>query len=184
TEVAEIAVAAGADWLCVNSLEEATGLREAGRDGPVLVMGYVPLDGLSAVVEHDLRPVVYRPETLERLEPLAAEAGKIVRVHLKVETGTYRQGIEPADLPRFAGLIERSPHLVLEGISTHFANIEDTTDHTYAESQYRRFAEAEETLSSAGQPPELRHAACSAAALLFTRTHLDLVRIGISLYGL
>ena len=53
TEVAEIAVAAGADWLCVNSLEEATGLREAGRDGPVLVMGYVPLDGLSAVVEHD-----------------------------------------------------------------------------------------------------------------------------------
>jgi len=72
-EVARTAVDAGADWLCVNSLEEAVALRQVAPDAPILVMGYIALDALPAVVEHELRPVVYRLETLEQLERLAAE---------------------------------------------------------------------------------------------------------------
>jgi len=140
----------------------------------------VELSRLEDVVAHGLRPVVYNPETVDRLEALAAKAGRQVRVHVKVETGTHRQGVLERDLPSFAERIRRSPHLVLEGMTTHFANIEDTTDHRMAEGQIAAFDRAQEALA----PVAVRHAACSAAALLFTRTHLELARVGISMYGL
>jgi alanine racemase len=183
-EVAAMATAAGADWLCVNQVDEGVALRQAGHETPILVMGYVELGRLADVVAHGLRPVVYNPETVERLEALAAQAGRQVRVHVKVETGTHRQGVLERDLPAFAERIRRSPHLVLEGMTTHFANIEDTTDHRMAESQIATFERAHGALAGAAGAVPVRHAACSAAALLFTRTHLELARIGISMYGL
>src|SRR5262245_43943304 len=179
-EVAAMATAAGADWLCVNQVDEGVGLRQAGHELPILVMGYIELARLDDVVSQALRPVVYNPDTVDRLEALAAEQGRQVRVHVKVETGTHRQGVLERDLPAFAERIRRSPHLVLEGMTTHFANIEDTTDHSMAEAQIAAFGRAQEALA----PVSVRHAACSAAALLFTRTHLELARIGISMYGL
>jgi alanine racemase len=105
-------------------------------------------------------------------------------VHLKLETGTQRQGIAAQDVPRFVSRIASSSGLVLEGLTTHFANIEDTTDHGFALTQIERFGQAAAELAEAGVRVPVRHAACSAAAILFARTHLDLVRIGISLYGL
>lgn len=183
-EAAAIAREAGADWLCVNNVDEGAALRAAGHEAPVLVMGYVELARLGEVVEHGLRPVVYNPETVDRLEALAARAGRSVAVHVKVETGTHRQGVLERDIPSFAERIRRSQHVVLEGMTTHFANIEDTTDHGMAESQIAVFDRVQEVLTAAAGPVPIRHAACSAAALLFTRTHLELARIGISLYGL
>ena len=179
-EVAAIASAAGADWLCVNQVDEGVALRQAGHERPILVMGYVERARLDDVVAHDLRPVIYNPETVDRLEVLAAQARRQVRVHVKVETGTHRQGVLERDLPSFAERIRRSPHLTLEGMTTHFANIEDTTDHSMAEAQIAAFDRAQVALA----PVSVRHAACSAAALLFTRTHLELARVGISMYGL
>jgi alanine racemase len=182
-QVAELVRTTGVRWLCVNNLDEAVALREAGHQGPVLVMGYIPLEDLPAVVEHGVRPVVYNAETLARLETLAT-AESPVPVHLKIETGTHRQGIAEGDVVRLAGNVADSRVLRLEGISTHFANIEDSTDHTFAESQIATFDRIGETLRRAGIDVPMHHAACSAATLLFTRTHLDLVRVGISLYGL
>ena len=163
---------------------QGVALRRAGHTRPVLVMGYVPLDSLEAVVRHDLRPVVYNLPTLKSLDRLAVEAGKRVPVHLKVETGTHRQGIAEADVPVFADQVRGAPSLELEGIGTHFANIEDTTDHAFAESQLAAYQRIETRLEQSGFELPIRHTACSAATLLFSRTHLDLVRIGISLYGL
>jgi len=179
-EVAGIALEAGAGWLCVNSLEEALALRGSWPETPILIMGYVPLEGLDLVVEHGLRPVVYNPETLERLERHGEGQRRKVRIHLKVETGTHRQGVLEADLPAFVAKVRASRWIELEGVTTHFANIEDTTDHGFAEGQIRAF---QRILGLVGPVP-VRHAACSAATLLFTRTHLDLARIGIALYGL
>ena len=181
--VATLACEAGADWLCVNSVDEAVCLRAAGHRAEILVMGYVPGDQLEAVVEHHLRPVVYNLETIDRLDRLATEDDP-VGLHLKVETGTHRQGIAEADVVPLARKVQQSPRLTLEGISTHFANIEDSTDHSFAQAQIATFSRISEALEAAGLPVLLRHAACSAASLLFTRTHLDLVRVGISLYGL
>jgi len=183
-EVAGLAREAGVEWLCVNCLEEAETLRGAGHVARILVLGHIPLDRLDAVVELDLRPVVINLETVERLAVLARGREKRVAIHLKVETGTHRQGIPPEEVPAFVSSISRSPGLVLEGLTTHFANIEDTTDHRFAETQIGRFTEIADTVRSTGGGIPVRHAACSAAALLFTRTHFDLARIGISLYGL
>src|SRR5262249_30343520 len=155
------------DWLCVNNVDEGAALRDAGHDLPVLVMGYVPLDSLETVVALDLRPVVYNLETLDRLQDLASRSGRSVRVHLKVETGTHRQGVLEHDVPAFLARLRSSSCLVLEGVTTHFANIEDTTDHSFAESQVAAFSRITALVEESRGERPVRHAACSAAALLF-----------------
>jgi len=184
-EVAAVVVEEGADWLCVNSLDEGARLRAAGFDLPILVMGYVPPDASGAMIENDLRPVVYDLEALDALDAAGARAGKRVPVHLKVETGTYRQGILEEDLEKYVDRLDRASSVVLEGISTHFANIEDTTDHSFAEGQIAAFDRIVAMMEKeTGRRIPIRHSACSAATLLFDETHMDLVRAGISLYGL
>ena len=182
-EVARTA-AASADWLCVNNVHEGVALRDAGLTLPILVMGYVPLDALDTIVERSLQPVVYNPETLDRLDAVASCRGARVGVHVKVETGTHRQGVLERDVPAFISRLREKRALTLAGITTHFANIEDTTNHEFAESQIAAFARIAEAAAAIDSSRFLRHTACSAAALLFNRTHLDLARVGIALYGL
>jgi alanine racemase len=182
-EVAGVCRDAGVAWLCVNSLDEALLLREAGHRARILVMGYVPLAGLEEAVERELSLVTYNRGTLEELVRIADARQMSVPVHLKVETGTHRQGIAEVDLPGLAAFVREAEGLTLEGVTTHFANIEDTTDHDFANRQIERFSRMADSLALGGRPM-MRHAACSAAALLFGRTHLDLARVGISLYGL
>ena len=182
--IAALAADHGADSFCVHALDEALRLRAAGFSQDVLIMGPVPPSRLEQVVEHDFRVVLFNRESAVRLAELTTAADRDVRVHLKIETGTYRQGVDEDEL---AGLIEflaQHPRLVVEGVYTHFANIEDTTRHDYAESQLDRFQHAMRRLAKAGIEPPKRHAACSAATLVFPRTHYDMVRLGISQYGL
>ncbi len=183
-EVARIAAEASADWLCVNNAHEGARLREAGLTLPVLVMGYVALDELDVVVAHRLQPVVYNVATLDRLQAIASARQTTVPVHVKVETGTHRQGVIERDVPEFIERIRRSSALRLAGVTTHFANIEDTTNHDFAESQIGAYTRIADQIGKLAPDPFLRHSACSAAVLLFNRTHPDLTRVGISLYGL
>lgn len=183
-EAAWIATRASADWLCVNNVDEGVALREAGLTLPILVMGYVPLDELDEIVEHALQPIVYNPETLDRLNAIASGRGETVGVHVKVETGTHRQGVLERDIPAFIARLRSARALTLAGVTTHFANIEDTTSHVFAEFQIAAFSRVADAIAELHPVPFLRHAACSAAVLLFNRTHLDLARVGISLYGL
>jgi alanine racemase len=183
-EAARLALEGGAAWLCVNNLDEGIRLRAEWPEVPILVMGYVPLDGIDAAVARDLRPVIYNLESLDRAAAAAERQGRPARVHLKLETGTHRQGVLEADVPEFVARIRAARGVELEGISTHFANIEDTTDHGFAETQIAAYQRMGAAIAARLGTMPLRHAACSAAALLFTRTHLDLIRVGISLYGL
>ncbi|MBM4318630.1 MAG: alanine racemase [Deltaproteobacteria bacterium] len=176
----------GADWLTVNSLDEARLLRRHGIDAPVYVMGYVSVADLEEAVALQCRLVVYNHETVEQLGRVVARLapGTHAHVHLKVETGNYRQGLELPDALALAGRIARTPGLELEGAATHFADIEDTTDHTYARQQLARFHEALTALAAAGHPVRLRHCCNSAATILWPHTYLDLVRVGIGAYGM
>ena len=183
-EVARLSAEAGADWLCVNNAHEGVLLRDAGLTLPILVMGYVALDGLGDVVARSLQPVVYNVETLERLDAIATERGATVRVHVKIETGTHRQGVLERDISAFVERIRAARGLTLAGVTSHFANIEDTTNHEFAESQIAAFSRIADAIAANQDAPFLRHSACSAAVLLFNRTHLDLARVGISMYGL
>jgi len=131
-------------------------------------------------VNLDLRLVVYNRETVEKLGTLE----KSVKIHIKVETGNNRQGVLIDELVDFAKFAEGFGNIEVEGLTTHFANIEDTTDHSYAEGQLEKFEEAGKMLEEAGIEIKLMHCANSAATILFKKTHFGLVRTGISNYGM
>jgi alanine racemase len=183
-EVAELAFRAGVDWLGVHSLEEGLILRKKKINCPILVAGYIPLSDLRNAIEHDLRLTVYNLETLKKLAELSAHFKKKAYLHLKIETGTHRQGIREEDVLAFVQKISQYPGIVLEGLSSHFANIEDTTDHSYARYQLENFQRISRILEERGIEIPIRHTACTAASILFPETHFDMVRIGIGLYGL
>ncbi len=183
--VAPAALRAGADVLAVGNLAEGLELRElVGPETPVLVVGHVPAEGFPAAVAAGLELTLYDPEAVPALAAAAREAGRPARVHLKVETGTNRQGLREDELLALARRIAGAEGVEIAGVGTHFADIEDTTDHSFAREQLARFRRAVARLEAEGIRPGLRHTACSAAVLLFPETHLDLVRAGISLYGL
>jgi alanine racemase len=181
--IARIASKHGVDSFCVHSLNEALKLRHAGFNQNILVMGHIPLNCLSDAIRNNLRVVVYNRETLEKLHILSEKLGKLVRIHLKLETGTYRQGIDQNDLPWFLEKLKHTPRVILEAVYTHFANIEDTTNHEYADFQRYLFKKMVEIVRNKGFPILKKHAACTAAALLFPDLHFDMVRLGIGQYG-
>jgi alanine racemase len=183
-EVAGIAMENGVDWLGVNSLDEGAALRDAGIEAPVLVLGYVPLRGLEEAVARDLRLTVYNRETLARLSSLSVRMGKTVPVHVKVETGTWRQGVPLKDVAAFAGDVRKRTGLVLEGLSSHFANIEDTTKHDYPRRQLEAYRTACREVEADGAAVPLKHMSCTASTILFPEPGFNLARVGIGLYGL
>lgn len=182
-EAATVFQKAGADWLVIDSVEEGIILRRAGLSGPVLVVGYVPLHDLEKVFEYDFRLVVYNKQTVKKLEQIANQKKQIVRIHLKIETGTMRQGIMPKEVIPLVRS-SKSRYLAIEGASTHFANIEDVLEHDFAAKQLDTFKATVELLKANKVPLKYIHCANSAATILFPETYFNLVRIGISAYGL
>lgn len=183
-EVAKIAVSSRVNWLGVDSIDEALKLRKAGIDAPILILGYTLLSKLKEVIKYDLRQVVYNKETIVELAKQATKQKKKIKIHLKVETGTLRQGLRKEELLELARFIKKHSQIQIEGIYTHYANIEDTADYGYAQLQLKRFKQAVDLLEKNGIKIPIKHTACSAAIILFPETYFNMVRLGISMYGL
>lgn len=183
-EVSRLSLAEGVDWLGMHSLDETLALREAGVKAPLLILGAVALDGLKAAVEADARLTIYNPETVDRLSSVCRRLGRKARVHIKVETGTNRQGVPEKQLLKLVRRVQKEPGLILEGLSSHFANIEDTTDTAYPDFQLENYKRAVNLLEGHGFDIPVKHMSCTAATILFPRTHFDMARVGIGLYGL
>ena len=146
-----------AEWFGVNSLEEGLELRSLGVTRPILLLGHVPLAELSAAIEADLALTIYNRETIRAIAALGS-LPHLARVHIKVDTGTGRQGVLPEEVEEFTRLVKGNPRLSLEGLSTHFANIEDTLNHDYAQLQIQRFESALKCAEAiAGQAPLRAH---------------------------
>ena len=195
-EVARQALESGADALGVARMPEALALRDAGIDVPILVFGYTPPSDVEALLRHDLIQTVYALETAGAYSERIGKSGGRLKVHLKVDTGMGRLGILPdsrryvepgmsvsdhaiREVLAIAGLKE----LTLEGIFTHFAS-SDSADKGFAEQQFNRFLAFLGQLERSGLEFEVRHAANSGAIIEMPHTHLDMVRAGVSLYGL
>jgi alanine racemase len=171
------------EYVSVHSLEEAMTCRHAGWNRKIMVLGPIALNQLDAVLDYGLEPVVTSKENLRTLGRLAEKYQTKIYTHLKLETGTYRQGITENELPDFAAIYKKYRRLVLLGASTHFANIEDTTSHEYAQFQLSNFNRMISKLTRLGLKPKYRHTASSAAHLLFAKTRFELVRPGLAMYG-
>lgn len=176
--------AEGAQWFGVTSTGEGVALREAGIRGRILLMTGFWRGEEEAVVRQRLTPAVWDASHIQLLEDAAAKCGNAepVPVHLKVDTGMARLGINPAELSWFAKFLGSAKHVFLEGVFTHIASSE-IVDAPDVEAQLTGFDQALATLSQHGLSPALVHMANSAAIATRPRTWKSLVRPGISLYG-
>jgi alanine racemase len=173
----------GVRYVALHSAAEADAARAAGWDRAILLVGAVAPDDIDAVFRLDIEPTVFDPSFIHDLGRFCRRSGVTARVHLKLETGTHRQGLLESEIPKVAARLKKYPELTVAGASMHFANIEDTTDHSYAMGQLKEFKRLVASLRREGIKPRLLHTACSAAVLLFDDTYFDMVRPGISVYG-
>ena len=164
--------------------DEALELKTAGLTKPVLVLGCVFPDQIDAMIEHDIRFNVYTYEMAEQIEERALSLGKKAYIHIKIDSGMSRLGF--ACTPEAADETEaicRMPHLIPEGIFTHFSKA-DETDKSFTERQIKDFDQTVDELLSRGIKFPLIHAANSAGIIDFGTLSYPLVRAGIAMYGL
>lgn len=181
--VAKTAIQAGADYLAVAILNEALELRNAGFKEPVLILGYTPLEQAGLIVDRDITQTVFSFEAAAALSAAAVRQDKMVKIHLKVDTGMGRIGIPPEEAGRLARRIAALPNVELEGMFSHFA-ASDAADKASAYKQLKAFQKAIENVEAENITVPLRHMANSAAILEMPEAHFDMVRAGIILYGL
>jgi alanine racemase len=176
--VAGAAVDAGATHLAVALVAEGARLREAGIEAPILLLSEPFGEAVAEVVRWRLTPTVYREHFLETLLAAAPDG---YPVHVKVDTGMHRVGAPPEAAIALARRVARSP-LRLEGVWTHFAVAEE--DPAFTAFQTDGLAEVVASLAADGIRPDLVHAANTAGALGFPAARLDMVRVGLGVYGL
>jgi alanine racemase len=181
--VARTALESGATWLGVNTVDEGVQLRRAGLAAPILVLGHCPPQEAAKVVANHLTPTVTTLETALALASASAARGLVTPVHLKVDTGMGRYGLLPAEVVAFARRVTTLSSLYLEGLWTHFATA-DETDKSFTWQQFSVYQTVVRRLEEEGLAIPLRHVANSATTIDLPEMHLDLVRCGLSIYGL
>ena len=176
--------AAGADWLVVNAATEAQALRRACIEVPIYICGPLFPEDASVVADCRAEVAVSDEQTVEALARAGRASGNDIGVHIKLETGTNRQGVPPGEALALGQRLQALEGVALRGLTTHYADIEDTTEHDFALGQLQALNEAAAAFRAAGLPQPVVHSANSAATLVCPQTHADLVRVGISAYGL
>ncbi len=178
--VARTALEAGATRLAVHRIQAGVALREAGITAPILLLGHIPPSGIDLVLQNHITPTLVDWETAQALSNRATEP---VRVHIKIDTGMSRYGLEPEKALNFVHYISTLPHLVIEGIFSHFATA-DEADHTPASAQLTRFTYILDQLKHEGYTIPIPHFCNSAAIVTIPEAHMAAVRPGLLIYGM
>lgn len=180
--VSTTALLNGASYLGVASLNEAMELREAAIDAPILVLGYTPPWLVRQALRYNLTLTLYDLEMARSYDRVAREMNMTLDIHVKVDTGMSRLGLLPDQvMPFFRGL-RNLRNLHIEGIFTHFA--ESEADIPFTEEQLSTFQSILKPLRAGGYEFKYIHAGNTAAALNLPDTRLNMVRVGLGLYGL
>jgi alanine racemase len=177
---ASVAVECGADYLGVGVIDEGIELRKSGLDAPILILGSIFPNEAEDLVRHDLATIVC---TLPLAKTLAKEAGKqnkTASVHIKVDTGMNRLGILPDNLPVLLNQIRILPNLKIEGVSTHFSSADDEVL-SITQAQLKKFEAALACFKKDDMP--LIHCSNTSALFKFPKSHFDMIRPGLILYG-
>ncbi|ANC75549.1 alanine racemase [Fictibacillus phosphorivorans] len=183
-QVAEEALRSGAEFLAVAMLDEGLALRKQGIKAPILVMNRVRPEYASLAAENEISLTVFQKEWLMEAQSYMKETKHQIKIHLKIDTGMGRVGFrEESELQEVASFINQSPVFEAEGVFTHFATADEWESELF-EQQRKKFIEYIDLLKSWGLNPPLVHSANSAAALRKVEGPFNLVRLGISMYGL
>lgn len=182
-EVSSVVLKNGASRLAVARLEEGIFLRKAGVAVPILILGLTLKQQAELLVSYNITPAVCEYEMIEKLSESAIKEDKVIKVHLKVDTGMGRIGIFSHDILSFIKKVRALKNVEIEGIFTHFS-VADEKNKTYTEEQFKKFMEVLTLLEKEEIRIPIKHVGNSATLLDLPHMWLDLVRPGISIYGL
>jgi len=170
------------DYFGVALVEEGLELRRRGITKPILVFGGLYQEQLNTYLEYDLDVTASSTDKLLAIEAAALAHGTTARVHLKIDTGMNRVGVQHDRLASFADAVLECKNIHIAGVYSHFAVAEDTDQH-FTQIQIARFENALYYLKVRNIPWDLAHLANSAGLLGFPNSHFDMVRPGLALYG-
>ena len=176
---------AGISHFSVFSGDEAWRVAEAAEQNPeIVIMGWLDHEDMAWAVENGIGFWIFDPERLDRAIDTARSLGTKARLHLELETGMNRTGLTEKDMTYAIRKIRANAGYVeLDGVCTHYAGAESVANFVRVNRQISRFNKFVRTIRSRGLNPKYRHTACSAAALNYPKTRMDMVRIGIMQYG-
>lgn len=176
----------GIRWFSVFSADEARYAHEAktSPDSRIIIMGMIDNGTIAWAIEQEIHFYIFELDRLRATIDAAGRMNRPARVHLHLETGMNRLGLEDGHLEEAAALIGKHPgRIKVEGVCTHYAGAESVSNHVRVTSQIKKFKSMCARLEELGVEPAYRHTACSAAALNYPETIMDMVRIGIAHYG-
>ena len=173
-----------ADYFAVATGPEAINLRENGITKPILILGFVAYEEYEDLINNDVDLVIFDKESADALSEAAKKIGKTAKCHVKVDTGMRRIGVEPVkESVEIVKYIKDLDNVDAHGIFTHFFAA-DSVDKSRAQKQYKLFTGFIDMCKDEGVTFDICHCANSAAAMDMPETNMDMVRIGISMYGL
>lgn len=174
-EYAHILSDLGIDYLAVDSIVEGIRLRKEGIEKPIIILGYTLPERMGEAVSNNLSVTISNIESLK-----VAKGVKGIKVHIKIDTGMSRQGFLEKDKEKIFEMLEG---VNVEGVFTHFAYAKNPAFPTDTKKQFERFLGWKDLFTQKGYSP-IFHASATSGTLLFPETHLDMVRVGIGMYGI
>ncbi len=182
---AKAVLAGGADSIAVAIVDEGIELRGSGVSAPILLLAEIPPDTILDALTHSLTLTIGSLEGARAAVASAEQLGGIHRVHLKIDTGMHRMGVEPAQVDEVVDVLLASSRIDLEGIYTHFSVADGSSaeSRSFTRHQIEVFDEVLDALEARGVRPRIVHLANSAGALAYPSARRTMARVGLALYG-
>lgn len=180
-----LAEASGVDHFSVFSTDEAFRVKQVCNENTtVLIMGYVDNEDVEWAINEGVEFYIFEMDRLNVALKMAEKSGIKARVHLEVETGMNRTGFDAKSFKQALTLLKKFlESFSFEGVCTHFAGAESIANYVRVHNQIKKFNQFKKILEKEGLRPRRYHTACSAAAIAYPKTQMDMVRIGILQYG-
>lgn len=178
--VSQAAIEAGATWLGVATITEGVQLRNGGITAPILILGSTnSIDEIKAIAENRLYPTICSPEQAQKFNQTLNTP---LPIHLKIDTGMSRLGMDWHQVPEFLNLVQSLSHLQIHGVYSHLATADDP-DQTILRLQHQRFQEVVHHIKNLNICPPILHFANTAALITDAALHYNMVRCGLGIYG-
>ncbi|MCB2208039.1 MAG: alanine racemase [Bacteroidetes bacterium] len=177
---------AGINHFSVYSSDEAFRVFKASSgESEIMIMGWLDTEAMQWSIENGISFWIFEAERLDKTLEMAKRLGRKAKIHVEVETGMNRTGLPEKGLKHIMKkILDNGEHLIFEGLCTHYAGAESVANYVRVNRQLSKFNKIHKKFILNGLKPKYRHTACSAAALNYPKTRMDLVRIGIAQYGL
>ncbi|MBD1372304.1 alanine racemase [Hazenella sp. IB182357] len=180
--VAKAALEAGATYIGVAFVDEGIELREAGIEAPILVLGHTSPHAIPLALQNELTLTAYTKETLLRVAGYGEKKDRKIPIHVKVDTGMGRIGVDPAEIDSFLQYADALKYVEIEGLYTHYATA-DEADKSYMHKQWDLFADIMLRVEQMGLSIPYIHIANSAGTIEWPHHVYNMVRLGVSMYG-